>query len=57
MFREAIKSLPSEEFHEFHHKILERLDHLEESGRKGCYLEQFDPKRKNWKTWDMYYID
>jgi len=57
MSREDIKKLPDNEIHEFHHNILECLDKLKGSGRRGCYLKEFDPKRRGFKVWDMYYIE
>jgi len=57
MSREAITKLPESEIHAFHHAILERLDKLKESGRRGCYVTEFDPKRPGWKPWHMFYID
>lgn len=55
--RDDIKNLPAGEIHEFHHTILRRLDHLKESGKRGCYVEEFDPKTRGLGTWNMYYID
>ncbi|KAI6205483.1 Nudix hydrolase 8 [Aphelenchoides besseyi] len=55
--REQIRELPRGEIHEFHHAILERLDAMKTSGRRGCYLTSFDPKRTGWKPWDLYQYD
>ncbi|KAI6191574.1 Adenylate kinase isoenzyme 1 [Aphelenchoides bicaudatus] len=57
MTRDSISKLPANEIHEFHHKILRRLDHYKSSHRKGLYHEEFDPRRRGFKVWDMFYVD
>ncbi|KAI6244045.1 Nudix hydrolase 8 [Aphelenchoides fujianensis] len=54
---EEIGALPPGQIHHFHHTILDRLDALKSSGRRGCHLVTFDPQRKGWAPWDLYNYD
>ncbi|CAD5227530.1 unnamed protein product [Bursaphelenchus okinawaensis] len=55
---DILKLSESGEIHHFHMIILDRLDKLLQSGRNGCYQEQFSFKAgSSTRQWDMYFVD